>query len=345
MNRLGLVSVFFAFLVGGCSAARFVDPTVKPTVEPAPVYTPEPIKEPEVRERVTEKFVYKKASGEILLAIVVQMQKEYSARTIARLRNLARTLTFADLIPGESVLAHVDKIRIGIFLEKASDIAKASSRWETFSPKTQKISALRAIVERQVDNLESALRDTADEGYPNLPFIPLSVVASSISGDNANGPSTFHIAYLRDRDLFASELENFAGAKILEAVLLRSPWGTKFSSFSFFGFNPETSKACSPRPSDIALELTSTFKTAGAVTGELCDLPLSSIQAALKVMAKPQGRLILSRSARAGTLNVTVGGRVLSAHSFSYDGEEVSLAPFERVQTGESIEVSYEPTN
>lgn len=344
MNRLGLVTFLLTFLVS-CSPARFVDPTTKPAIEPAPVYTPEPIREPEVREQIIEKFVYKKASGEINLAIVVQLQKEYAARTIAKLRNLARTLTFADLMPGEPVLSHVDKIRIGIFLEKASDIAKASSRWETFSPKAQKISALRAIVERQIDGLEGALRDTAGEAYSNLPFVPLAVVAGSISGDNSSGPSAFHIAYLRDRDLFASELESFAGAKIFEGALLRHPWGTQFSSFSFFGFHPETSKECSPRPSDIAMELTPTLKKVRAVTGELCELPLSSIQAALGAIAKPQGRLILSRSAKAGTLNVRVSGRELSPRSFSYDGQEVSLAPFERVQTGESIEVSYEPTN
>jgi len=345
VNRWGLAAILFTGLLAACSPARFVDPTVKPTIEPDPVYTPEPIKEPEVRERVTEKFVYKKASGEIILAIVVQLQKEHSARTITRLRNLARTLTFADLLPGESVLSHVDKVRVGIFLEKDSQLSRASSRWETFSPKTQKMITLRSIVEGQVESLERALRDTATESYPNIPFISLETIANSIYGDNSNGPSTLHIAYLRDRDLFASEAEQMAGAKAFESALTRSPWGKRFSSFSFFGFDSKTSKDCSPRPSDIAEDATATFKRAGAVTGELCELPLSSIQAALKAMNAPQGRLILSRRAAPATLSVSVGGRTLATHSFSYDGQEVSLAPFERVQTGESIEVSYEPAN
>jgi hypothetical protein len=345
VNRWGLVAILFMGLLVSCSPARFVDPTVKPTNEPDPVYTPQPVPEPEVRERVTEKFVFKKASGEIILGIVVQLQKEHSPRTITRLKNLARTLTFADLLPGESVLSHVDKIRFGIFLEKESHLARASSRWETFSPKTQKMSALRTLVEGQVDSLESALQDTSSESYPNIPFISLETVANSIFGDTTNGPSTLHLAYLRDRDLFTSDSEQMAGARAFEATLNRSPWGKRFSSFSFFGFNAGASKECEPRPSDIAEDITATFKRAGAVTGELCELPLPSIQSALKAMNAPQGRLILSRRATPGTLSVSVSGRILSAHSFSYDGQEVSLAPFERVQTGEPIEVSYEPTN
>lgn len=340
-----------SLVLAACSPARFVDPTQKP-VDPSSSngtrggeYEPGTTPPPVVKERTTDRFIWKRPSGELNLAIVLQLHDRHEATVFNRLKEIAKGIQFSDLGQDKDYMSKLSVVRFTVLAEKESILKNASVSWSTFSPRTQSAGEFRKMMSDRLDSARESLRALRNESYAVSPFSSLDQVAKSAITDISQGPSALHMVYMSDRDNFMDEIGTKDSRDILTKTLTRAPWGKAFSSVSLFTFQDRTSENCRPNPSEFGENLTLAFSPLTSASSELCTISKADIQTALKAYSAAQGRLLLSRAPVLSTLEITANGRKLSDLGFRYNSNdnEVYLSTTEGVRAGDSIEVSYEP--
>jgi hypothetical protein len=297
--------------------------------------------------RTYQTFRFKRISGELNIAIVVQVHGGQSEKLFLRLRKLCETL-FSKFGITDETLGQLDRIRFNLILEKTPLLNAAAKNWINFLPRDQSLVTLKTLLRDQVALLEQNFETTADIDYPADPFLSLEKVVKSLPAEPTTAPTFFHLVYLRDQDLFWDEGTLDKQKTAFVDSLFSATRSNKFSTVSLLSFlgGPISNRLCKPQREALDVKLSPHFKTMPGITplvAELCDIPSNSLNAVKEQWLDNQGKLLLRVPPIERTLRVVVGEGLdkidLSPPNFKYVDGEVYISPkFE----GKLIEVSYE---
>lgn len=351
MSRAGFMWWILLMAVA-CAPAKFVNP-VQPVSEGP--YESGKTDKPEVRELLTEKFRWKRASGQIHVAIVLHVHTGQERQVFDMLREVVRTVDLKQFRKDSGYFDLVEQVRISVLLEKDSVLASVGSSWSDYSPRTQSGPTFRRMVEDKLEVARQTARATKSEKFPYLPFESLYQVVRSAAADLTLGPSTLHVIYVRAYENRQLDDTLDSSKKQLASALASQPWTQSLSTVSLLSYQEGSSAKCKPDPDEMGTDVARIFSGIAATSGELCDLTIESghknatLNAIFNTIADRQGSLILRRKTEKAKIdkvivtNPITGKYELPSHAFKYDGREVLISTGEKIQESDEVEVIYEP--